>query len=158
MIEKNSIIAFDFQGWPVEKMSLEDIIKRIGGVYNPDTNKYEIECTDKLKRFPVVYEDDGMAYGVNPKYISEVDLTTDEPQLWLDAEDENIDVYLEDETCPGMVVFSPEDVQYHVSGYSKEQNTYILYEDRDVRDIQVGRIVDRDELLRWIKLGEGREV
>ena len=153
MIEKNNIIAFDFQGWPVEKMSLEDIVKRIGGVYNPDTKKYEIECTDKLKRVPIVYEDDGMAYGVNPKYITEVDVSTEEPQLWLDVEDKNIDVYLEDETCPGMVVFNPDDVQYYISGFSKEQNTYIL---RDVRDIH--KIVDRDELLRWIKLGEGREV
>ena len=67
MENKDNIVAFDFQGWPVEKISLETIIEQIGGVYNKKTGNYEIP-KDKLQVTPKIYTDDGMGYAtVNKK-------------------------------------------------------------------------------------------
>jgi hypothetical protein len=66
-------IGIDFQGWPVNAMTLREIIDELGITYTLD-NGDEIIRNDKkhlLDAYPVVLEDDGMGYGVNPKYIIE---------------------------------------------------------------------------------------
>ena len=68
-------IGIDFQGWPIEAMTLREIIKKLGITYTLD-NGDEIIRSDRkhlLDAYPVILEDDGMGYGVNPRYITSVD-------------------------------------------------------------------------------------
>lgn len=96
MIDKAKVINFDFQGWPIERMNLRDIIKAIGGVYNSDTKKWEIPDNSLLDIFPKILEDDGMGYGVNEQWISDFSVDPSNntcvlfreheieyPQIWL---------------------------------------------------------------------------
>ena len=154
-MNNEKIIAFDFQGWPLEKMSFKDILLKLGAVYNLNTNKYEIEKTDKLDTYPVVLEDDGMGYGVNPQYIVEMEAPGEifNSQIWLSHKDEYIDIYLEDEVQPGMYVMSPGNVWYQVYKYTETNGgEYHLWEVKDVRDNQASIIVCRDKMKEWIKL------
>ena len=67
--KKENIINVDFQGYPEFKMSIKDIIEKLGAVYNKETNKWEIPNEEWLECFPMIIEDDGMGYGVNEQYI-----------------------------------------------------------------------------------------
>ena len=68
-------IGTDFQGWPINAMTLREIIKKLGITYTLD-NGDEIIRSDRkhlLDAYPIILEDDGMGYGVNPQYITIVD-------------------------------------------------------------------------------------
>lgn len=68
-------IGTDFQGWPVNAMTLREIIDELGITYILD-NGDEIIRSDRkhlLDAYPVILEDDGMGYGVNPRYVTSVD-------------------------------------------------------------------------------------
>lgn len=67
-------IGRDFQGWDVNAMTLREIIDELGVTYTMD-NGDEIIRKDRihlLDAYPLVLEDDGMGYGVSPKYITTV--------------------------------------------------------------------------------------
>ena len=68
-------IGTDFQGWPINAMTLREIIKELGITYTLD-NGDEIIRSDRkhlLDAYPIILEDDGMGYGVNPRYITSAD-------------------------------------------------------------------------------------
>lgn len=72
MGDVNNIIGADFQGWPIYKLTLRDILKKLGF---KDINGilYIKDDDEKLDRFVVTLNDDGMGYGVNEQYVTSVD-------------------------------------------------------------------------------------
>lgn len=70
--DKEEIINYDSQGWPIYKMNLREIIQALGGVYNKHTCKWEIKESNNLDVYPTRLIDDGMGYGVDEQYIVEV--------------------------------------------------------------------------------------
>ena len=101
--EKENIINFDFQGWPEFKMSVKDIIKRIGGKLNEETNKWEIPNEGWLTQCPTIFHDDGMGYGTNPEYIIAVNVDKIEQScnVWADKKLDNVELYAEIGFYPG---------------------------------------------------------
>lgn len=68
-------IGTDFQGWAVNAHTLEEILRQIGAEETEDG--FVIKKTNPLlNAYPLLLEDDGMAYGVNPQYVTEVDIDT----------------------------------------------------------------------------------
>lgn len=64
-------IAIDFQGWPVNALTLKEILKNLG--FKEEDGKIFIDNENPiLKAYPLLLEDDGMAYGVNPMFAIEV--------------------------------------------------------------------------------------
>ena len=68
-------IGTDFQGWPINALTLREILHKLGFeedsktitlIKNEDSNKL-------LDSYPLTLEDDGMAYGIKPMLITEVD-------------------------------------------------------------------------------------
>lgn len=99
MFNKDRIINFDSQGFPLEEQTLKDIIEQICS-YDEKTNRYYIDADDKtLNIVPRVLEDDGMGYGVNEKHIISFsvnkDYETPYANAFIEKPLENIDMWLE---------------------------------------------------------------
>ena len=101
--EKENIINFDFQGWPEFKMSIKDIIERVGGKLNEETNKWEIPNKDWMVQCPTILHDDGMGCGTNPEYIVDihVDNISQTCNIWADKKLDNVELYAETGFYPG---------------------------------------------------------
>ena len=101
--EKENIINFDFQGWPEFKMSMKDIIERIGGKLNEKTNKWEIPNKDWMVQYPTILHDDGMGCGVNAEYIVDinVDNISQTCNIWADKKLDNVELYAATGFYPG---------------------------------------------------------
>ena len=81
-------ITRDFQGWPVYMITLKDILQQLH--FKEDDEKFYIEKSNQLlNAYPRTLEDDGMAYGINEEYITEVDSEMYETKIG----DENITVF-----------------------------------------------------------------
>lgn len=68
-------IGTDFQGWPINALTLREILHKLGFEEDSETitlNKNE-HINELLESYPLTLEDDGMAYGVRPMLITEVD-------------------------------------------------------------------------------------
>lgn len=65
-------IGTDFQGWPVNALTLREILHKLGF---KERNQGEFIIYDEylLDSYPLTLEDDGMAYGIKPMLITEVD-------------------------------------------------------------------------------------
>ena len=158
MKNKENIIGFDFQGWPVRKLTLEEIFVRLGAHLNPETYMYEIDKS-LVETIPTVYTDDGMGYGVNEAYIVDADRNeADECTVWIDAADKNIDTYLKDEVCPGMSIVTPESRMYVVETYVPETGRYRVRElPEGASNFLPAEFIDREIVLDWIRKGENPE-
>ena len=101
--EKENIINFDFQGWPEFKMSMKDIIERIGGKLNEETNKWEIPNKDWMVQCPTILHDDGMGCGTNPEYIIDINIDniSQTCNIWADKKLDNVELYAETGFYPG---------------------------------------------------------
>ncbi len=68
-------IGTDFQGWPVNALTLREILHKLG--FEEDSKTITLvkgEDSNKLlDSYPLTLEDDGMAYGIKPMFITEVD-------------------------------------------------------------------------------------
>lgn len=65
-------IGTDFQGWPINALTLREILQRLGFIeYLP--GEFTIGNLELLDSYPLTLEDDGMAYGIKPMFITEVD-------------------------------------------------------------------------------------
>lgn len=68
-------IGTDFQGWPVNALTLREILHKLG--FEEDSKTITLvkgEDSNKLlDSYPLTLEDDGMAYGIKPMLITEVD-------------------------------------------------------------------------------------
>lgn len=66
-------IDYDFQGWPIYAHTLREVLIALGGTVDENGN-IVFKGDDKLlDAYPQLFEDDGMGYGVNEKYVTEVD-------------------------------------------------------------------------------------
>ena len=63
-------IRTDFQGWPVNAKTVREILEDLCIWNKGNIFRFSNEILDA---YPKLFDDDGMAYGVNPRYISEVD-------------------------------------------------------------------------------------
>ena len=67
-------ISYDFQGWPVKAMTLREILLALG--FEEDTETLTLikseETMKLLDSYPRILEDDGMAYGIDNGFITEV--------------------------------------------------------------------------------------
>lgn len=95
MKKEEDIVSFDFQGWPNYKMNLREILQSLGAVEKDGVIGFNTD--DKvLDIYPVTLEDDGMAYGVNEKFV-----TTAEAN----REDGYINMFIEPQTDISKVEF-----------------------------------------------------
>jgi len=124
--KKENIINVDFQGWPEFKMSIKDIIEKLGAVYNKETNKWEIPNEGWLDCFPTIIEDDGMGYWVNEQYIIDVDVDKirNTCNIWRDIALENAPLYVELGLYPGRF-FTIDGVEYNLSEIKKQDDKYV---------------------------------
>lgn len=101
-----NIINFDFQGWPEYKRTLKDLIIAIGGIYNEETKKWEITDAGYLNTCPILFQDDGMGYGVNEMRIVDIDVdkVAQTCNIWYDKELPYAQVYAVLGTHPGKVL------------------------------------------------------
>jgi len=83
-------IGTDFQGWPINKLTLEEILQELGAIKVKDIKGNEIlgfNSNDSiLHSYPRTLEDDGMGYGVNDKFITSIDRNGDNINMFLDKE------------------------------------------------------------------------
>jgi hypothetical protein len=67
-------IGTDFQGWPVNAMTLREILKELG--FEEDSETVTLikgeETNQLLNSYPYLLTDDGMGYSVSGEYITEV--------------------------------------------------------------------------------------
>ena len=71
MKERKDLIGYDFQGWPIFKQNLREILLNLGG--KVENNKLVFDLDNPyLKAYPRTLIDDGMGYGINKSYITEV--------------------------------------------------------------------------------------
>lgn len=125
--KKENIVNFDFQGYPEFKMSIKDIIEKLGAVYNKETNKWEIPNEEWLDCFPMIVEDDGMGYGVNEQYIIDVDVDKigNTCNIWRDIALENAEIYVELGLYPGRF-FIIDGVEYNLCEIKKQDDKYVV--------------------------------
>jgi hypothetical protein len=125
--KKENIINVDFQGCPEFKMSIKDIIEKLGAVYNKETNKWEIPNEEWLECFPMTIEDDGMGYGVNEQYIVDVDIDKvgNTCNIWRDIALENAEIYVELGLYPGRF-FIIDGVEYNLCEIKKHDDKYVV--------------------------------
>lgn len=76
MKNKENIIGFNFQGWPIYKITIREMLKQLGAIERDGWIGFEND-SKILNLFPVTLEDDGMAYGVNEQFITLVDVASD---------------------------------------------------------------------------------
>lgn len=65
-------IGIDFQGWPINALTLREILHKLGFIENTP-GEFTIGNLELLDSYPMTLEDDGMAYGIKPMLITEVD-------------------------------------------------------------------------------------
>lgn len=96
-----NIIGTDFEGWPIYKLNLRDILLQLGAKIVD--GRIGFDENDKiLNIFPVRYEDDGMGYGINEQFVTEVDHFyiegDDVINIWTETSDspEKIDSFIKE--------------------------------------------------------------
>lgn len=75
-VEKDQINE-DSQGWPVYKMCLREILESLGGKLIEDKIVFD-NNSPLMDVYPILVKDDGMGYGVDEEYITEVSIDEDE--------------------------------------------------------------------------------
>ena len=85
MTRDEDIMYYDFQGWPVYKMTLRETLEGLGATIKDGIIGFEID-NPALDIYPVVYNDDGMAYGVDPRYITSAEANMDDKYINIFAE------------------------------------------------------------------------
>lgn len=77
MNRKEDIVCYDFQGWPVYKMNLREILIALGGKTEGDTISFNLNAP-LMDIYPRIFVDDGMGYGVDENVIVSVDFSIEE--------------------------------------------------------------------------------
>lgn len=104
MINKERIIGYDFQGWPIEKMNLREILSNLLE-HDKENGVYTIRDDDpRLEVCPVVVEDDGMGYGVGGRYITSASFENNHSIIFAEEELKNIKLWIESKFQHGSLV------------------------------------------------------
>ena len=101
-------VSEDFQGWPVTIKTLREMLDQLGfeekdGFYGIPNN------SELLDAYPRLFEDDGMAYGVNERYVTEAS-----PDIY-DTEIDYLKRNIKDKTIKlsdGKIITVPETIGY----------------------------------------------
>lgn len=73
MNNREDLVGYDFQGWPIFKMNLKEVLLELGG--KEEDGKIVFDANDpSMKIYPTLLEDDGMGYGVNEQCIVEAEV------------------------------------------------------------------------------------
>lgn len=64
-------IGTDFQGWPIYAKTLKEMLIGLGAKEESSGKLYFPEDFPYYDVYPRTYEDDGMGYGINERYITE---------------------------------------------------------------------------------------
>lgn len=76
MHKKEDLLDYDFQGWPVFRMSLREILLALGA--REENGKYTFDDSNPaMDLYPVVLMDDSMGYGIDESNICEASLEND---------------------------------------------------------------------------------
>ena len=80
------LLGYDFQSWPVFALKFRDILLQLGFEDTEDgfLLRHNKENDKLLDSYPLLFEDDGMAYGINEQYVTDVD-----NEIYEDAVGEN---------------------------------------------------------------------
>lgn len=71
--DREALVGYDFQGWPIFKMTLKEMLLGLGG--KEENGKIIFDANNpSMNIYPSLFEDDGMAYGVNKQCIIEADV------------------------------------------------------------------------------------
>lgn len=73
-------IGTDFEGWPINVYTLREILHKLG-FREDNPGEFITEDSELLNSYPLTYEDDGMAYGINPMFITETDTVVYEDEV-----------------------------------------------------------------------------
>ena len=119
-MKEENIINFDFQGWPIKKMPLKEILERLG-IYD-----YKIQDEKLLDTCPLLLTDDGMGYGVSEAYITEVNVAGDKIIMFRDAVLKGVEKFVDLKTFPGDVI-KYKGKEFSVVRVNDEGN-FVLYE------------------------------
>ena len=68
-IDKENLIGYDFQGWPIYKKTLRQLLEELGAIEENNIIGFRID-NPILDIYPIKLEDDGMGYGINEQYFS----------------------------------------------------------------------------------------
>ena len=74
--KRNALVGYDFQGWPIFKLTLEELLIGLGGKRDGNNIVFDALSPD-MEIYPTLFEDDGMAYGVNEQCIIEAHVNKD---------------------------------------------------------------------------------
>lgn len=89
MKKEENILCYDFQGWPVYKMTLREMLEKLGftKISNRSVDYWQIADNDPiLDTYPQTLEDDGMGYGVNPHFFTDISHpTADEVYMFIES-------------------------------------------------------------------------
>ena len=130
----DKIIGFDFQGWPVRKITLGEIIESIGfrKCDRDGAEYYEMRADSPIFGvYPIVLEDDGMGYGSNERFVTEIeanDKTGDNHYLSIFAEKAipNMEMWYDNFILPFTTIeYKGEEVTL-VEAINVEGNRYFL--------------------------------
>jgi len=102
--KESNVINFDTQGWPLSKISISNILELLGGKLNEETDTWEIPNDPRFDTvYPRTLVDDGMGYGVDERYIINVDPNLNEGvcNIWIEKHLDNAQSFFELGTYPG---------------------------------------------------------
>ena len=72
MKKEEDIISYEeFGGWPIYKMNVGEILMELGGKVEGDKITFDLN-SPILSVYPVTVHEDGMGYGIDEEYITEV--------------------------------------------------------------------------------------
>ena len=71
MKTREDLIDYDFQGWPIFRMNLKEILLALGGTIDGNSLSFDIN-NPILSAYPRILMDDGMGYGVDDSAIVSV--------------------------------------------------------------------------------------
>lgn len=137
--EKEDIINYDFQGWPVYKMNIRDILKDLGLVLDETDNTWKISNNNPiLDIYPITVVDDGMGYGVNEKFITSVS-SHPEPDsqsnsrfctIFIEEQDKDIELWNKSKFHYGSAVRDTRDtdpIEYWIMGINETPEGQLEY-------------------------------
>ena len=146
-MEKESIINFDFEGWPIRKMTVREILDALG-VYD-----YKIKNENVLDKYPLLLKDDGMGYGVYEQYINEVSCRDDDSVVMFREEEiPHVSDYIDADVYPGYI-FDYQGKEYYV-GMINEDGDFVLHmvdDDDFVEGVEKHIIVSKEKLIEMLK-------
>ena len=73
MYTEEDIIGYDFQGWPIYKMTLSEILLSLGAIEKDGFIGFP-KNTEILNAYPIRLRDDGMGYGVDKEFFIETNV------------------------------------------------------------------------------------